>query len=99
VIRNDRVPAINVILGDSPATSSAQRIPTALIYLGFLGDKEISNDPLRDHDHWRKTVIENTQEIFPRMLWEKPIDINGTPLSFLIRSLPYIRQSPVQRSR
>jgi hypothetical protein len=69
-------------------------IPTALIYVGFTGDLGAGVDYLRDHNHWRKTVIENTQEIFPRSLWEKPIDINGIPLSFLIRSLPYTRQSP-----
>src|SRR5450830_1790281 len=28
-------------------------IPTALIYLGFLGDVGISTDPLRDDNYWR----------------------------------------------
>jgi len=69
-------------------------IPTALVYLGFLGDKQISTDPLGDHDHWRGTVLDNTREIFPASLWERAIYINGTPLWFLIRSLPCIRQSP-----
>jgi hypothetical protein len=73
---------------------ASHRIPTALIYLGFTGDLGIPRDYLRDHDHWCRTVIENTQEFFPRSLWEKRIDINGTPVWFLIRSLPCIRQSP-----
>ena len=69
------------------------RVPIALIYLGFLGDEGISADPLRDHDHWRKTVREDTKEIFPSSLWERRLDINGTPLWFLIRSLPSTRRS------
>jgi hypothetical protein len=68
-------------------------MPTALAYLGFLGDKGINTDPLRDHDHWRGTVLDNTREIFPASMWERAIDINGTPLWFLIRSLSCIRQS------
>ncbi len=68
-------------------------LPTALIYLGFLDDKGISSEPIQDHDHWRETVLNSTWEIFPASLWERTIDINGTPLWFLIRSLPYARQS------
>ena len=37
-------------------------IPTALIYLGFLGDKGISTDHLRDHEHWRETVLNSTRD-------------------------------------
>jgi hypothetical protein len=68
-------------------------IPTALIYLGFVGDKGISTEPFRDHEHWRDTVLNSTREIFPASLWERPIDIKGTPLWFLVRSLPCTRQS------
>jgi hypothetical protein len=69
-------------------------IPTALIYLGFLGDRQIASDPLRDHDHWRDTVFDCTRDIFPVSLWERWIDINGTPLWCLIRTLACARQSP-----
>ncbi len=68
-------------------------IPTVLNYLGFLGDKGISTDPLRDHDHWCNTVLDCTRDILPASLWGRPIDINGTPLWFLIRSRPCARQS------
>jgi hypothetical protein len=63
-----------------------------------LGDKGISTEPFRDHDHWRETVLNSTRDIFPASLWERPIDINGTPLWFLIRSLPCTRQSHVRVS-
>jgi hypothetical protein len=69
-------------------------IPSALVYLGFLGDQGISTDPIRDYGHWCDTVLDNTQHIFPTSLWKHPIDINGTPLWFLIRCLPCIRHSP-----
>ena len=71
-------------------------IPTVLIYLGFLNDNGIGNDPLRDHEHWRETVLQSTHDIFPATLWERSVDINGTPLWFLIRSLPCTRQSHVR---
>ncbi len=73
-------------------------IPSALVYLGFLGDKEISTDHFGHYGHWCDTALNNIREIFPASLWERRIDINGTPLWFLIRSLPCIRQSP-RRSR
>jgi hypothetical protein len=73
-------------------------IPTALIYLGFLGDKGISTEPLRHHEHWRETVLNSTRDIFPASLWERLIDINDAPLWFLIRSLPCTRQSRLQSS-
>jgi hypothetical protein len=41
-------------------------IPTVLVYLGFLGDKGISTESFRDHDHWRETVLNSAREIFPR---------------------------------
>jgi hypothetical protein len=75
------------------------RIPTALIYLGFLGDDGISADPLQDHDHWRETVLKHTSAIFPSSAWERRLDVNGTPLWFLIRSLPSTRQSRPSASR
>lgn len=76
---------------------ASQGIPTALIYLGFVGDKGIGGaDLLRDHNHWRETVINSTRDIFPASLWELPLDINGTSLLFLVRSLPCGRQSPLR---
>jgi hypothetical protein len=74
-------------------------IPTALIYLGFIGDKGISSDPFRDRDHWRDTVLNSTRDIFPASMWERPLDINGTPLWLLIRSLPCLRQSHITALR
>jgi len=78
---------------------ASHRIPTVLIYLGFLGDNEISTEPLRNDHHWRETVLKSTCDIFPAWLWGRPIDINGTPLWCLIRSLPCTRQSPKKPSQ
>jgi hypothetical protein len=66
---------------------------------GALIDDQSERDPSRDHDHWRGTVLDNTREVFPASLWERPLDINGTLLWFLIRSLPCTRQSYVTTSR
>lgn len=64
------------------------RVPTALIYLGLLGDKGISADPLRDHDHWRETVVNSTRQIFER--GETLIDMLGPALAPLLRSIAEI---------
>ena len=68
-------------------------IPTVLLYLGFAGDHGISNVPLRDDNHWRETVLSNTEGVFPRSLWERGIDCGAAPLWLMIRSRPCIRQS------
>lgn len=68
-------------------------IPTALVYLGFTNDDRIASDPLKDDDHWKNVVISNTEHIFPPSLWDRPIDVGGTPLWFLLRSRDCIRQS------
>jgi hypothetical protein len=70
-------------------------IPTALMYLGFLSDRGISVDAFRDHEHWKGTVLDNTRDVFPASGWERPLDIDGTPLWLLIRSLSCSRQSDV----
>jgi hypothetical protein len=49
-------------------------------------------------DQWRGTVLDNTREIVPASGWERAIDIDGTPLWFLIRSLPCSRQSHIRVS-
>jgi hypothetical protein len=78
---------------------ASQRIPTALIYLGFTGDKGISAEAFGDHEHWKKTVLDNTRDVFPVSAWEDRLDIDGTPLWLLIRSLPCARQSPRRSDR
>jgi hypothetical protein len=78
---------------------ASQGVPTVLIYLGFLGDKGIGTDALRDHDHWKKTVLDNTRDVFPASAWEHHIDVAGTPLWLLIRSLVCARQSAISSRR
>ncbi|WP_439395162.1 hypothetical protein ACRQ5Q_39370 [Bradyrhizobium sp. PMVTL-01] len=67
--------------------------PTALVYLGFTGDKGIAPDYLKDDAHWKDVVISSTQHIFPASLWDCPLDANGTPLWVLLRSRACARQS------
>jgi hypothetical protein len=71
-------------------------MPTVLIYLGFLGDEGIGPDAFRDHAHWKETVLHNTRNVLPASAWEHRVEIDGTPLWLLIRSLPCARQSPIQ---
>jgi hypothetical protein len=60
------------------AETGIQGIPTALIYLGFLNDKGISPDPLRDHDHWLQTVLNSTRDT----LWSGPSTLMGPRCGF-----------------
>lgn len=71
-------------------------LPTVLIYLGFTGDLGIRDrgEPLRDDRHWREAVLQHTQGVLPPVFFERPIDLSGTPLLILIRSLGCVRQSP-----
>ena len=68
-------------------------VPTVLVYLGFTSDEGIAPDLLKNDDHWRDVVISSTEHIFPPSLWERPLDVQGTPLWFLLRSRACIRQS------
>ncbi|SPP92003.1 hypothetical protein [Bradyrhizobium vignae] len=73
-------------------------IPTALVYLGFTGDESIARDLLKDDDHWRDVVISSTKDIFPPSLWDRFLDVGGTPLWFLLRSRACVRPSRSQHT-
>lgn len=64
-------------------------IPTALIYLGFLNATEMidQGQPFSNSTAWDKCIRSHAKEIVPENAWERRLDIGGTPLWFLIRSL------------
>lgn len=73
-------------------------VPTVLVYLGFTRDEGIASDPLKNDDHWRDVVISNTEHVFPASLWDCSLNVQGTPLWFLLRSRACVRQSHSQRT-
>lgn len=76
-------------------------VPTVLIYLGFTSDDGMADcgDPLRDSDQWRSLVEGHLNPIFPRACWGREVQIAGTPMRVVIRSLPCTRQSPARAER
>ena len=75
---------------------AAMGIPVILVYLGFLGAIEMDEEKSQkvsfdSEDDWRRCVLDYGRETVPseddRAVWDTPLDINGTPLIPLIRSL------------
>jgi len=61
--------------------------PVILVYLGFLNAEEMMGRKiLRSLDQWRKCVEAKTCSHVPRDVWDKTFDVNGTPLTVLIRA-------------
>lgn len=64
-------------------------IPVVLIYLGFLDAHEIEYGGrilLRDHAEWRRRVLAQSKGIIPETVWDKTVDVGGTPLTVVIKS-------------
>jgi hypothetical protein len=65
-------------------------IPTILIYLGFLNAAEMQSkqsQPFDDANTWEKSILNHAKGIVPNDAWDKRLEIAGTPVWFLIRSL------------
>lgn len=75
---------------------ASEGIPIALIYLGFTGDEVIGrlSGQIRDAEHWRSLIKQQSDEVFPTEMWERDIAIGPAPLWLLARTLPASRQSP-----
>ena len=65
---------------------AAMKIPVVLVYLGFLDADEMSGHVLRDHAQWRQCVVDRSKGVIPTEAWDRTFDIDGTPLTVLIRS-------------
>jgi hypothetical protein len=64
-------------------------IPVVLIYLGFRKANEMSDcgEPLADAAQWQSVVLNHSRGLVPDWAWERTIDVRGTPMIPLIRSL------------
>jgi hypothetical protein len=62
--------------------------PVVLVYLGFLDAQEMEEGrtPLKDHAQWRRCVLGRSKGTIPEDAWDKTYDVDGTPLTILIRS-------------
>jgi hypothetical protein len=61
--------------------------PVVLVYLGFLNAHEMNGCRLLVSDgQWRSCVMKKSAGLVPEDVWEKTFDVNGTPLTILIRS-------------
>jgi hypothetical protein len=76
-------------------------IPTALIYLGFIGDENIAIDPHRlvVASDWQSAFDLHSAEHFPVALQSRPIDCGTASFWVLVRDLPVLNQSPKTESR
>lgn len=64
-------------------------IPIVLVYLGFLDADEMGKSSgvvLRTAKQWEKCVKDKSRAHVPNEVWGNTFDVNGTPLTFLIRS-------------
>jgi hypothetical protein len=75
-------------------------IPTVLVYLGFLGDRGISDAgrPFLTESDWRRTVSQHMNGVFPDSLLEKRLDLEA-PAWILVRSRTVLSQSPLPNKR
>jgi len=68
---------------------AASGIPVVLVYLGFLNANEMQNRgaPLRSPENWRGLVLTHATGLVPHTVWDATLEIGGTPITALIRSL------------
>ncbi len=64
-------------------------VPVILVYLGFLNAVEMSDQgqPFNSYRAWDICIRNHAKNIVPDDAWEKKLEINGTSVCFLIRSM------------
>ena len=68
---------------------AVMKIPVVLVYLGFLDAHEMedqSRSLLKSPLQWNTCVLNKSNGMIPQEAWNKTFDVQGTPLSVLIRS-------------
>jgi hypothetical protein len=68
---------------------AAMRVPVVLVYLGFLRAHEMQQDNrvlLSSAAKWRDRVLTESAGTVPSAAWDRTFDVDGTPLTVLIRS-------------
>ncbi len=65
------------------------RVPVVLIYLGFLNAVEMfdQGQPFDNAKIWEKAIRSHAKDRVPDNAWNRRLDIDGTPLWALIRSM------------
>lgn len=64
-------------------------VPVILVYLGFLDATEMLDrgQPFNSSEAWQTYMRNHAKNIVPDDAWEKRLEIDGTPVWFLIRSM------------
>lgn len=67
-------------------------IPVILVYLGFIGDRNIVDvgQPFRDDEDWLRVFNDHLAEIAPRGWVNSQIETGAAPFWILARSLPVV---------
>lgn len=71
-------------------------IPTVLMYLGFTGDKGISDagQYFQDDSDWKEAFRQYSNERVPEAVLEQRLEFGTAPVWLLVRSRPALEQSP-----
>lgn len=76
-------------------------VPVVLVYLGFLGAGEMTNQEsgketraFETQEDWRREVLDHSQSIVPQEVWDRQWTCHGQPFVPLIRSLTCSLPSP-----
>ncbi len=64
-------------------------VPVILVYLGFLNAMEMLDrgQPFKTHTAWEACIRNHAKNRVPDDAWNRKLEINGTPVWFLIRSM------------
>jgi hypothetical protein len=64
-------------------------VPTILVYLGFLNATEMldQGQPFDGGEAWQTCIRNHAEGIVPEDTWDKKLEIDGTPIWFLMRSM------------
>lgn len=75
---------------------ATMKIPVVLIYLGFLNASEMKKGDsiFEKPEDWETCLRMHARGIVPDSVWETRIDVNGTPIWLLIRSLDLCFKTP-----
>lgn len=65
-------------------------VPVVLVFLGIIGADEMATGGRRSFqtsDEWRRLLLDHSERVVPARVWGTHIDVNGTPLFPVIRSV------------
>jgi hypothetical protein len=68
---------------------AALGVPVILVYLGFLNARDMldQGQPFDSDEAWQTCMRNHAEDIVPEDAWEKRLEIDRTPVWFLIRSM------------